>query len=133
SAQGGSAPAIEQHSNTKVGIGGAKLAGYGLLEERMEATKKTMAATDKNYYSIQLFATENIQPDRMERFLSRAQNLVNLSDLYMHAVTHDGQAQFRVTYGIYPTREQASAAVDELPQKYKTAFHPELYTLGELR
>ena len=61
------------------------------------------------------------------------ENLVNLSDLYMHPVNNEGQAHFRVTYGIYPTRDQASAAMDELPQKYKTAFSPELYTLSELR
>ena len=117
----------------KLDIGGVKLAGHKLLEQRVEATKQIMATMDKNYYSIQLFVTDNIQPDRMERFLIRAQNLVNLSDLYMHPVNNEGQAHFRVTYGIYPTRDQASAAMDELPQKYKTAFSPELYTLSELR
>ena len=126
------APA-EQHSMVKLDIGGVKLAGHKLLEQRVEATKQIMATMDKNYYSIQLFITDNIQPDRMERFLIRAQNLVNLSDLYMHPVNNEGQAHFRVTYGIYPTRDQASAAMDELPQKYKTAFSPELYTLGEFR
>jgi MSHA biogenesis protein MshM len=80
-----------------------------------------------------LFVTDNIQPDRMERFLVRAQNLVDLSDLFMHSVNNEGQAHFRVTYGIYPTRDEASKAMDELPQKYRTAFTPELYTLGELR
>lgn len=127
------ASATEQHDRARLGIGGVKLADYKLLEQRVEATKQTMAKTDKNYCTIQLFVTDNIQPDRMERFLSRAQNLVNLSDLYMHPVNNEGQAYFRVTYGIYPTREQAGAAADELPQKYKTAFSSEVYTLGELR
>ncbi|MGH8685470.1 MAG: AAA family ATPase, partial [Nitrosospira sp.] len=133
SAQGTLAAGAEQPSTTKLDIGGVKLAGHSLLEQRVDATKKIMVTLDKNYYSIQLFATENIQPDRMERFLARAQNLVSLSDLYVHPVNNEGQAKFRVTYGIYPNREQASAAVDELPQKYKTSFHPELYTFGELR
>jgi septal ring-binding cell division protein DamX len=69
----------------------------------------------------------------MERFLVRAQNLVDLSDLFMHSVNNEGQAYFRITYGIYPTRDEANKAMDELPQKYRTAFTPELYTLGELR
>jgi MSHA biogenesis protein MshM len=133
SAQGKLAASTEQHGMVKLDIGGVKLAGHKLLEQRVEATKQIMATMDKNYYSIQLFVTDNIQPDRMERFLIRAQNLVNLSDLYMHPVNNEGQAHFRVTYGIYSTRDQASAAMDELPQKYKTAFSPELYTLGELR
>ena len=133
SAQGKLAASTEQPGMVKLDIGGVKLAGHKLLEQRVEATKQIMATMDKNYYSIQLFVTDNIQPDRMERFLIRAQNLVNLSDLYMHPVNNEGQAHFRVTYGIYPTRDQASAAMDELPQKYKTAFSPELYTLSELR
>lgn len=133
SAQGGLATAAEPHPAARRDIGGVKLAGYGLLEQRVDATKKVMVKLDNNYYSIQLFTTENIQPDRMERFLTRAQSLINLSDLYVHPVDNEGQARFRVTYGIYPSREQASAAMDELPQKYKTSFNPELYTLGELR
>ena len=91
-----------------------------------------MAAADKNHYSIQLFETKNVQPDRMERFLIRAQGLVNLSDLYIHLITNDGQAKFRVTYGVYPNRDQASVAETELPQKYRTDFQTELYTMNEL-
>lgn len=133
STQGGLATTTEQHATAKLSFGGVKLAGHKLLEQRIEATKQIMATADKSYYSIQLFATESVQPDRMERFLIRAQSLVNLSDLYIHPVTNDGQAKFRVSYGIYPSRDQASAAEAELPQKYKTDFQTELYTMGELR
>lgn len=133
SAQENSAANTEQHGSAKLDIGGVKLASEKLLGQRVEATKRMMAKTDKNYYSIQLFVTDNIQPDRMERFLVRAQNLVDLSDLFMHSVNNEGQAYFRITYGIYPTRDEANKAMDELPQKYRTAFTPELYTLGELR
>ncbi len=133
SAQGTLAATTDQLSTGKLDIGGVKLVDHKLLGQRVEATKQIMATVDKDYYSIQLFVTDNIQPDRMERFLIRAQNLVKLSDLYMHPVNKEGQAHFRVFYGIYPTRDQASIAMDELPQKYKTAFSPELYTLAELR
>lgn len=133
STQGGSAPTTEQHVTAKLDFGGVKLAGHKLLEQRIEATKQIMATVDKNYYTIQLFTTENVRPDRMERFLTRAQSLVNLSDLYIHPVTNDGVARFRVSYGIYVNRDQASVAETELPQKYKTDFQTELYTMGELR
>lgn len=133
SAQGNLATATEKVGTVKLDVGGVKLADHKLVGQRVEATKQMMATMDKNYYSIQLFVTDNIQPDRMERFLIRAQNLVKLSDLYMHLVNKEGQAHFRVFYGIYPTRDQADVAMDELPQKYKTAFSPELYTLADLR
>lgn len=132
STQDGLTATTEPHTTAKLDFGGVKLAGHKLLEQRIEATKHMMATTDRNYYSIQLFATQNVQPDRMERFLSRAQSLVSLSDLYIHLVTNDGQAKFRVTYGVYPNRDQASVAETELPQKYRTDFQTELYTMNEL-
>jgi MSHA biogenesis protein MshM len=92
-----------------------------------------MVATNGGVYTIQLFATDNVQPDRMERFLSRARNLVDLSDLYVHPVTNGGKAQFRVTYGIYSSRDQATAAVAKLPEKYRASFQPEIYAMSEIQ
>ncbi|ARO86589.1 hypothetical protein EBAPG3_001655 [Nitrosospira lacus] len=132
STQDGLGRATERHATAGLDVGGVKLAGHKLLEQRIEATRQMIATVDKSYYSIQLFATENVQPDRMERFLIRAQHLVNLSDLFVHPVTNDGEARFRVSYGIYPSHDQAVAAEAELPQKYKTDFRTELYTMGEL-
>lgn len=123
-------PAV-QHGST-ASIGGVKLAGYELLEQRVEATIKTVGATNRDTYTIQLFATENVQPDRMERFLARARSLVDLSDLYVHPVINGDRAKFRVTYGIYSSRDQASAAVGVLPEKYQTSFQPEIYALSEI-
>jgi MSHA biogenesis protein MshM len=125
------APLAQQSTTTS--IGGVKLAGFGLLEQRVEATAKAMVATNGGVYTIQLFATDNVQPDRMERFLSRARSLVDLSDLYVHPVTNGGKAQFRVTYGIYSSRDQATAAVAMLPEKYRASFHPEIYAMSEIR
>jgi type II secretory pathway predicted ATPase ExeA len=122
---------VAQHS-TATSIGGVKLAGYELLEQRIEATAKARGATNRDAYTIQLFATDNVQPDRMERFLSRARSLVDLSDLYVHPVTHGGSAKFRVTYGIYPGRSQATAAVAALPEKYQASFQPEIYAISEI-
>ncbi|WP_177171871.1 AAA family ATPase [Nitrosovibrio tenuis] len=126
------ATAAMQQRSGKSYIGGVKLEGYALLEQRVEATTKSMATVDKNQYTIQLFSTDNVQPDRMERFLVRAQKLVDLSDLYVHTVNDGEKAKFRVTYGIYPDRNQAAAAINELPQKYQSSFHPEPSTWGDL-
>jgi type II secretory pathway predicted ATPase ExeA len=117
----------------KLHIAGVKLEGYKLLEQRVEATMKLMGTLDKNQYTIQLFWTDNVQPDRMERFLIRAEKLVNLSDLYVHPENNGDKAKFRVTYGIYPNRDQAAAAITGLPEKYQSSFHPELVALSDLR
>ncbi len=122
---------IGQRSTARTHIAGVELAGNALLEQRLEATTNTMRKTDKNFYTIQLFATENIQPDRMERFLQRARSQVDLSDLYVHPVSNGNQAKFIVTYGIYPSRDEADAAVAGLPEKYQSSFQPALYTLSE--
>jgi type II secretory pathway predicted ATPase ExeA/septal ring-binding cell division protein DamX len=122
-----------QRRGTKSAIAGVKLADYPLLHERVDATAKMLGATDKQHFTIQLFSTENIQADRMERFLSRAQSLVSLSDLYVYPVTTGGQAKFRVAYGVYLTRRQADAAASDLPQKYQEAFNLEMYTLDEMQ
>jgi septal ring-binding cell division protein DamX len=69
----------------------------------------------------------------MERFLIRARNLVDLSNLYVHIVKNGDKAKFRVTYGAYPSRDDAAAAITQLPEKYQSAFHPELFTFADFR
>ncbi|SDA27705.1 Type II secretory pathway, component ExeA (predicted ATPase) [Nitrosospira sp. Nsp18] len=132
SAESKPAAEIGQRSTARTHIAGVELAGNALLEQRLEVTTNTMRKTDKNFYTIQLFATENIQPDRMERFLLRARSQVDLSDLYVHPVSNGDQAKFIVTYGIYPSRDEADAAVAGLPEKYQSSFQPALFALSDL-
>ncbi|SFW33091.1 AAA family ATPase [Nitrosovibrio sp. Nv17] len=114
-------------------FGGIRLADYPLLAQRIRETEQVLAAADRRHFTIQLFVTESVLPDRMERFLGRAERLVNLAGLYIHPVIRDGQAGFRVSYGIYPDREQAATAMAELPSKYREDFRMELYTMDDLR
>lgn len=116
----------------EVDIATLKLTGYKLLQERVEAAQEMMATADNKHFSIQLFITNDVQPARMQRFLIRANSLVKLSDLYVYPEKSGGQTRFRVMHGIYPTRDQAVAALTKLPQKYKTAFHPEIRSLADL-
>ena len=127
------ATAAVQQGSDKLNIAGVKLTGFTLLEQRVESTMKTMETVNGNQYTIQLFSTENIQPDRMERFLIRARNLVDLSSLYVHIVKNGDKAKFRVTYGAYPSRDDAAAAITQLPEKYQSAFHPELFAFADFR
>lgn len=122
----------KQSRKREIYVAGVNLAEYNLLGQRMEAATRTLNARDLDSYTIQLYATDNIHPDRMERFLSRAKKLVDLSNLYVYLIDDYDHARFRVTYGIYTTREEAKAGVAELPEKYQREFDLELYSLGEL-
>lgn len=122
----------KQSRKREIYVAGVNLAEYNLLGQRVEAAARILTARDLDSYTIQLYATDNIHPDRMERFLSRAKKLVDLSNLYVYLINDYDHARFRVTYGIYPTREEAKAGVGELPEKYQSEFDLELYTLGEL-
>lgn len=113
-------------------IAGVDLAEYKLLKQRVEATLGAFSKADRNLYTILLYTTSNAQPDRMERFLVRARALVDLSNIYVYPFSRD-KTGFIVTYGLYPDEYEASMAVAGLPEKYQTAFDPELHTLGELK
>lgn len=127
------AAATVQPSRAITHIAGVTLEGFELLRQRVEETQKIMHASDSKSFTIQLFATENIQPGRMERFLARARGLIDLSNLYVHPITNGDQAKFVVTYGLYPGQDEAGMAMARLPQKYQTSFQPELHALSEIR
>lgn len=113
-------------------IAGVDLAEYKLLKQRVEATLGAFSKADRNLYTIVLYTTSNVQPDRIERFLVRARALVDLSNIYVSPLSRN-KTGFIVTYGLYPDEYEASMAVAGLPEKYQTAFDPELRTLGELK
>jgi type II secretory pathway predicted ATPase ExeA len=113
-------------------IAGVDLAEYKLLKQRVEATLGAFSKADRNLYTILLYTTSNAQPDRIERFLVRARALVDLSNIYVYPFSRD-KTGFIVTYGLYPDEYEASMAVAGLPEKYQTAFDPELRTLSELK
>ncbi len=113
-------------------IAGVDLAEYKLLKQRVDATLGAFSKADRNLYTILLYITSNAKPDRMERFLVRARALVDLSNIYVYPFSRD-KTGFIVTYGLYPDEYEASMAVAGLPEKYQTAFDPELRTLGELK
>ena len=90
-----------------------------------------LAQHDKNGASIQLFYTEDTQPERMERFLVRARGLGILPEVYIMPIRVNGKDGFRALYGAYPDINAASAATRQLPERYRKAFAPALYLLGD--
>ncbi len=100
-----------------------------LLQQRLDATHTALAAPNHGNISIQLFYTDDIRPERMERFLLRAQRLGRLAEIYIVPIKLSGKDGYRVLYGLYANSDKARAGMEELPQRYKDAFAPTLYLL----
>jgi type II secretory pathway predicted ATPase ExeA len=101
-----------------------------LLQDRMDATAAMLAKPERGNVSIQLFYTDDIRPERMERFLGRAQRLGVVADIYIVPIKLGSKDGYRVLYGVYANDEAARAGIQNLPQRYKDAFAPTLYLLN---
>jgi septal ring-binding cell division protein DamX len=132
-------PAPEAEETTRLSTDAAKriasfrVGANSLLKARIEATRERLEREPDGSYSIELFATDNDDPARMERFLTRARELVPLDNILVMPQANSGRNRIRVTFGGYPDRSSALQAAERLPPKYKQAFQPELRTFAELR
>jgi len=109
-----------------------------LLRERLAATREKLAAEPDVSHSIELFLADNSDPERSERFLQRARDLVPLTEVYVFPIAsglQGGGARYklRVTYGSFAGKQAAAEAAKRLPPKYQNAFRFELRSWGELR
>ena len=104
-----------------------------MLRERIAAAKEKLAVEPDANFSIELFVAENSEPARAERFLARARDLVQLSDLYVIPIASGSSYALRVTYGAYPSREAAAEAAKRLPPKYQNAFRFEPRSFAQMR
>jgi len=104
-----------------------------LLKARLEATRDRLEREPDGSYSVELFATDNGDPARMERFLIRARELVPLGEILVTPQANNGRYRLRVTFGTYPDRNSAIQGAERLPPKYRQAFQRELRTFAELR
>ena len=102
-----------------------------LLQQRLDATHAALTAPNHENVSIQLFYTDDIRPERMERFLGRAQRLGKLAEIYIVPIKLSGRDGYRVLYGLYANSDKARIGINELPQRYKEAFAPTLYLLED--
>jgi MSHA biogenesis protein MshM len=103
------------------------------LRDRLAATRERLSSEPGGSYSIELFVAENSDPDRTERFLVRARDLVPISEVYVIPVASGQRYRLLVSYGIFASKEAAAEAVKRLPPKYQNAFKFELRDVSELR
>jgi type II secretory pathway predicted ATPase ExeA len=102
-----------------------------LLQQRLEATHAALTAPNHGNVSIQLFYTDDIRPERMERFLGRAQRLGKFAEIYIVPIKLNNKDGYRVLYSLYANSDAARAGMNELPQRYKDAFAPTLYMMDD--
>jgi MSHA biogenesis protein MshM len=97
-----------------------------LFDQRLEAGKQLLDQK-KTVASIQLYYNETVNPERIEGFLRRADNLGVLAKIYLLPAKLGGKDGMRVVYGDYPSVEAAHDAVKDLPARYKKAFATSTY------
>lgn len=100
-----------------------------LLQQRLAASQKMLHKHPKGSTSIQLFYTDEVQPARMEGFLSRANGLNKLDEIYVLPIKVNNGNGYRVLYGLYRNGSEAREGMKGLPQRYKDAFEPAFYKL----
>jgi len=104
-----------------------------LLRERLAATRERIGNEPSGSYSIELFDTANSDPDRTERFLRRARELVPLAEVYVIPIASGSDYRLLVTYGVFGSMAEAAEAARRLPPKYQNAFKLELRGMAQLR
>ena len=92
-----------------------------LFEQRMTAGKQLIKQKSAAA-SIQLFYNESINAERIERFLSRADKLGKLDEIYLLPIKFGSKDGLRVLYGAYSSVDAARKATKALPKRYREAF-----------
>jgi type II secretory pathway predicted ATPase ExeA len=107
--------------------------GQKLLSERLAATRELLERAPDDGYAIELFVTNNPEPERMERFLIRARDMVPLSEVFLIPMGGMPVQRMRVIYGSFQSAKEAAEAERRLPPKYQHAFRTAPRTFAELR
>lgn len=97
-----------------------------LFDQRLSAGKQLLEQK-KAVASIQLFYNEEVNQERIEGFLRRANKLGKLPEIYLLPANFSGKKGLRVLYGAYPSVDAAHNAVKELPARYQQAFATSTY------
>jgi type II secretory pathway predicted ATPase ExeA len=115
-------------------LNGYSAAGQKLLSERLSATVELLAHADDQRFALELYTSDNSDPARVERFLTRARDLVPLREVFVIPFASGNNTwRVRVVLGPYDSRAEALEAARRLPPKYQEAFRVSPRTFAELR
>jgi MSHA biogenesis protein MshM len=114
-------------------LGGYSPGGQRLLAERLAATRTLLLQADNDRYAIELFITDNSDPERMEGFLRRARKVVPLEQLYVIPVGGGRDYRLWVIFGDFASLEDAVRAGKDLPPRYQEVFRAAPRSFADLR
>ena len=108
-------------------------AAPNLLQQRLDATHTWLAGEDISRHTIQLMLiTETEKTPQMEQVLGKIEKEIGLQEVYVYPTSITAKRQFIITFGNFSSREQAIAALNQLPAGYK-ANRPLLRTVKGIR
>jgi MSHA biogenesis protein MshM len=106
-----------------------------LLLSRVAATLEKLDAVSGERYSIELYISDNTDPARIERFLTRARDSdgVQLDSLYIVPLKVGDRYRIWAFLGDYADSDAAAKAASALPRRYRETFPLRPRTFAEVR
>jgi type II secretory pathway predicted ATPase ExeA len=92
-----------------------------LTRQHMEQYAEWIEHTPRTRYFIQLLATDASHTGEIEGFLARATQQLDPAALRAYRSSLSGRDRVGVIYGDFPSREEAAAAMQALPESIKAA------------
>ncbi len=107
--------------------------GFGpLTAERLAASEEWLRKTPGNRYFIQLMNVEATAAPDVEAFLGNHAATLDAQQLRVYRSNLSGRDRLGVIYGEFTTREQATAAIGQLPAALR-ATYPYVRSVYKLR
>lgn len=103
-----------------------------LLQQRLAATRKWLADTEDAQYTVQLMLSNTDAAPQMERILDEISRNMGLRQIYVYPARIMAKREFAITFGSFPSRDQALASIGKLPAGY-LANRPTLRTIKGIR
>ena len=100
--------------------------------QKLTDTQQWLTDVPDKYWFIQFLATDRLHADRVERFITRAANLIDAEGLHVYAANLNGERRLGVIYGQFETRQEAEQALARLPAELQS-HKPFLRQVKQLR
>ena len=101
-----------------------------LVEQRLVATRKWLAETAQDRFSIQLLITRD--RDNLRNFLSIIQTQLEIERVFVYHTMAQKRPCLAVLYGSFASRAETIAEIEKLPPKLKVN-HPRYRTIRGIR
>jgi type II secretory pathway predicted ATPase ExeA len=107
-------------------------AGLPLVSERLQASQRWLAKTDRHGLTIQLLLSQDDDVVKLEKLLSNQPYKALLADIYLHRSEVGGRQRWSLLYGDFDTKSKALAALAALPDRVRL-HQPYLRPVAALR